>query len=141
MLPAVVLAVVAFIAGKPATAVCNVDGYPGTAPPGFTVEAWTQVGGDLVHLAPSVCAALQTPPGTVSFARGLRVVIHESAHARGVSSESCAETWADLTVYDVLRRFYRVEFFTPLSAEVGGQVYAETLRRPSDYQPSLTACG
>lgn len=142
MLPAVALAVVAFIAGKPATAVCTTDGYKGQpAPAGYILEGWTTPGTDTVHLDPTICADLSAQPGSVAFARALRVVIHESAHARGTRSEACAELWADMTVYDVLRRFYNVDFFTPLSEEIGAQVLDETHRRPAVYQPSPSSCG
>lgn len=142
MLPVVALAVVAFIAGKPASVVCDADTNPPIgAPPGYVVEAWTKVGSDTEHITPSLCAGLSARPGSIEFARSLRVVIHESAHARGTRVEACAELWADLAVFDVLRRFYNIGFFTPLSAEIGAQVLAETHRRPAVYQPSLTSCG
>lgn len=98
-------------------------------------------GASTEHMTSALCNGLSEKPGTVPFAQSLRVLIHESAHARGVRTEDCAEMWADLVVFDVLRRFYRVEFFSPLSRTVAGQVFAETLRRPSNYQWSSGSCG
>lgn len=142
MIPAVALAVVAFIAGKPATVVCNTDGYNGPpAPAGYVVEGWTTPGTSTIHLNAAMCDGLSAKPGTVAFARALRVVIHESAHARGTRVEACAELWADLIVYDVLRRFYNIDFYTPLSQTIGAQVLDETHRRPASYQPTLSSCG
>lgn len=141
MIPAVILAVIAFVAGKPAQVACDADVNPPIGvPPGFVVEAWTKVGGDTEHVVPRLCAGFSARPGSIEFARSIRVVIHESAHARGVWTEDCAELYADLVVFDVLRQFYNIPFFSPLSEEIGAQVLAETRLRPSYYQPTERSC-
>ena len=65
---------------------------------------------------------------------------NESAHLRGVRLEACAELWANLVVFDVLSRFYRVPMFSTLSWRVGEQVAALTRARPAEFQPTPTAC-
>lgn len=132
--PAVALAVVAFIAGHPAQIACDVS-ESATA-----VEAWTTPGGSTTHFKPSLCEGLGSRPGDLRFGRALGTLIHEGAHARGVKSEACAESWADLAVFDVLRRFYNIPMFSPLSWRIGAQVYAQTQGRPAEYQPSGQSC-
>lgn len=140
MIPAVpiLLSVAAMVAGKPVDVACDADTNPGPTgppPPGFVVEAWTPYGGDTVHLDPSLCKAVTAPPGTIAFAQGIRVLIHESTHARGIRQEACAELVADIGVFDVIRRLWSIEFFTPQSRLIGEQVLALTRVRPPEYQP------
>lgn len=131
--PAVALMVAAFIAGHPTQVLCDV-------PPTAVVVAWTNPGSSVIHMQEDACAGLAAKPGDLSFAHGLSALIHESAHARGVRSEACAEAWADLTSYDVLRRFWHVPFFTPLSWLVGAQIREESRRLPASYQFDGQSC-
>lgn len=134
----IALSVAAMIAGKPVTVACDADINPGPTglpAPGFAVEAWTLYGGDTVHMLPQLCDDLAARPGTIEFASGIRVLIHESAHARGIRREDCAELVADIGVFDVLRRRYDIPFFSPLSRLIGAQVLALTRLRPTNYQP------
>lgn len=131
---AVALAVAAFVADKPASIACDV-------PESAIVNGWTAPElSSVIHLKPSRCDALAEKPGAAGFASSLSLVIHEAAHLRGVRSEACAELWANLAVYDVLRRFYGVPFFSPLSWRIGAQVVAITHRLPPIYQPTASAC-
>lgn len=126
------LSVVALIAGHPATINCDptLGGHfiPGAA-------AWTPYGGDVIYATPEICDDTRQPLGTLQFAAGLNVFIHEAAHSRGIRSESCAELTADLGVYQVLRDFYNIPFFTPQSETIAGQVLLLTRRKPAAYQP------
>lgn len=139
MVAPIILSVVAFVAGHPTAVACdaNVNQGPNPPPPGFVVEAWTPYGGNVIHTLPSLCDGSNDPVGSPQFAAALRVFIHEAAHARGVHSETCAEMTADEGVFDVLRRFYGVPFFSPLSERVGAEVLALTRVRPPEYQPEL----
>ena len=139
--PAVALLVAAFIAGHPVQIMCDI---PDSA---TAVEAWSTPCGSFMHMKPSVCVGLtqkvggtEHAVGQVSFAHAIGTVIHESAHAKGVRSEACAEMYADIGVFDVLRRFYGVPFFTPLSWLVGRQVRDHTLHLPPNYQPTSGSC-
>src|SRR6266496_3650094 len=130
----------AFIAGQPVQVTCDV---PESA---TAVEAWSSPG-LAIHMKPSLCTGLsrkigepERGAGDVSFAHAIAVLIHESAHVKGVRAEDCAELYVDLGVYQVLRDYYGIPFFTPLSWLVGGQVHAHTLRLPPSYQPTLTSC-
>jgi hypothetical protein len=137
----IALLVATAIAGHPTTVTCDTSGYPGPAPPpGFQVEAWTAVGSKEIHLAPFLCSGLDSPLGSAAFARSIGVLIHESAHARGIRTEDCAELWGNLVVFDVLRRFYGVPFFSRLSLQVAAQVRNFTLVRPTSYQPKINSC-
>src|SRR5437867_3953223 len=97
IVPALVLTIAATIAGHPTQVVCDV---PATE----SVAAWTIPGTSTIHMKEHICAELDRRPGDPLFAVALATLIHESAHARGVSAEDCAELWADLVVYDVLER-------------------------------------
>lgn len=134
----ILLSVAAMIAGKPVNVACDADtnfGPTGPPPVGFTVEAWTPYGGDTIHMLPQLCVDVLRQPGTPEFAAGIRVLIHESAHARGVRREDCAELTADIGVFDVVRRLWGIKFFTPLSRQIGSQVLELTRIRPASYQP------
>lgn len=136
---AIAMAVASMIAGKPVTIACDTDTNPGPGikpPPGFVVEAWTPVGGRRIHMAPKLCAGLRAPVGSTTFALSLRVVLHESGHAYGNKSESCAESFAHdyarMAVFD----FYGIDTWMGFWAErVERQIKAETARRPTEYQP------
>lgn len=132
MIAPVILSVVAFIAGHQTAVVCDptLDGH---AIPGAT--GWTYTGGNVIYVVPSICDETRAKIGSLRFADGLSTVIHEAARARGLSRDSCVEMVADIGVFDVLRRFYGVAFFTPLSREIGAQVLALTRGRPASYQP------
>lgn len=139
MIPAapILLSVAAMIAGHPTEVRCDTDVNPGpiTPPPGFVVEAWTTYDTGPVHMSPDLCTGITARPGSITFAQSLRVIIHESAHAKGYRREACAEMTADIGVYDVLRRLWGIQFFTPLSVKIGAQVLALTRLRPVNYQP------
>lgn len=132
MLAPVILSVVALIAGHPVSVQCDpaLGGHfiPGAA-------AWTPYGGNVIYATPQICDDTTQPLGTLQFALGLNIFIHEAAHARGVVSESCAELVADIGVYQVLRDFYDTPFFTPTSWMIGDQVLLLTHRKPAAYQP------
>lgn len=131
---AIILSVVAFVAGHPTAVSCD-PALGGHAVPGAT--GWTYTGGNVVYVVPAVCDETNAKIGTVQFADGLATMIHEAARARGFSRDSCVEMLADIGVFDVLRRFYAVPFFSPLSVAVGAQVLTLTRGRPSRYQPEL----
>jgi hypothetical protein len=136
--PAVIVSVVSFVAGHPTQVACDADtnfGPTGPPPQDFSVEAWTPYGTGPVHVLPKFCTEALSPVGSPAFAEAIRVFVHEAAHARGVVREDCAELTADIGVFDVLRLFYHVPFFTPLSWKVGSQVLALTRIRPPNYQP------
>jgi hypothetical protein len=98
-------------------------------------RAWTLTGGDTIHAVPAFCTGTVAPFGSDAFARSIDVFIHEAARARGLASDSCVEFMADLGVYQVLRDFYGVPFFSPMSWRVGAQVLALTRTLPASYQP------
>lgn len=137
MVAAVVLAVIASIAGHPVQVACDADVNHSslTAPIDFQVVAWAVVGGSVIHVLPRECLYSFAVPRMPEFAEMIEVFIHEAAHARGIASESCAELTVDIGVFDVLRRFYRVPFFSPLSLRVGAEVLAHTRTLLPDYQP------
>jgi len=142
MVAPVVLAVAAFIAGHPVTVSCDAaTNRPPSVPTGAL--GWSVVGGSESHLSGDVCNDLEDSPGGLDFAAGIAVLIHEAAHAKGVRSEACAQWYAVFGVYDVLRRFYAIPFFTDESRLIGAEVLEFTkLRLPPEYQPSLTSsCG
>jgi hypothetical protein len=141
MIPALVTAIAISLSGHPVSIDCDTSTYPGPPPPApYVVEAWTYTGGDVIHMRRELCEGFSFAPGTRRFAQSIRVLIHESAHARGIRSEACAELHAQLGVFDVLRRFYRISFFSSLSRLIGEQVYLEGLKRPANYQPSFNSC-
>ena len=143
MISLVTLAIAAAIAGHPVDVRCDADKNPppGLTPaPGYVIEGWAYVGGNEIHMLPHLCADTNAPVGSLAFAQALRVVIHEAAHARGVAVEACAELWAALVVFDILRRFYGIPFFSKLSESIGRQVLAETRLRPPNYQPRAESC-
>jgi hypothetical protein len=132
-----VSAVEASAVGKVVQVTCDAEVIrsPTPPPPGHLVNGWTIPGGATIHLLPGVCNALSLRPGAEQFAHAVATLIHESAHARGVRREDCAEMYADLVVFDVLRQFYGVSFFTSLSEQVGRQVYDQTRGLAPMYQP------
>lgn len=140
--PALAALVASFIAGHPTQLACDADTNPSPTPPppGFVVESWTRVGGSVSHFIPARCADMAAKPGTEAFARGVRVLIHEAAIARGVRTEDCASAWETLAVFDVLQRFCRIPMFTSLSWKIGAQVLAETRLRPANFQPTGQSC-
>ena len=126
-----------WIAGHPVTVACDADvnQSPFQAPAGREATAWTLIGGNVIHVYPAFCDASSAPIGSVQFAQALDVFIHEAAHASGTRVESCAELTADIGVYDVLRRFYAIPFFSQMSATIGAQVLADTRTLSAAYQP------
>lgn len=137
MLAPIILAVVSLVAGHPTTVACDADTNPSPFPtaPGQVATAWTLTGGNVIHVHPRFCDFSAAPVGTEDFARVIDVFIHEAARARGVQTDSCVEMTADIGVYQVLRDFYNVPFFTALSRRVGAQVLAYTRKLPASYQP------
>lgn len=140
MIPALILAAAAFAAGKPITVACDAAQVAPPPPPGFVVEGWTPYGGDTIHLNEARCADLSAAPGTLPFARGLRIVIHESEHARGVRAEDCAELWAVYGVYSVLNDIYGIKYTDRRGWAIAAQVRAESMRRPASYRPGPSTC-
>jgi len=139
MLAPVILAIVTAIAGHPTTVACDADSNPSPFPtaPGYVVAAWTLTGGDTIHALPLLCNESRYPLGSTEFAAAIETFIHEAARARGVVTDSCAQLTADEGVYDVLRRWYGVPFFSPMSEQVGAQVLSLTRKLPASYQPEL----
>lgn len=137
MIAPVMLAVASFIAGHPTVVTCDatLNGQAANAPAGTTPIASTPYGGNTIYVVPSICDESNAPVGTEQFAHAIGTIVHEASHARGVVSESCAEMTADVGVFDVLRRFYNIPFFSSMSVLVGAEVLAFTRRRPADYQP------
>jgi hypothetical protein len=135
----VILSVVAMIAGHPTAVACDADVNPSPFPTatGQVATAWTLTGGNVIHAHPAFCEASNAPVGSDSFARAIDVFLHEAARARGLTGDSCPQMIADLGVYQVLRDFYRVPFFSPMSRRVGAQVLALTRTLPASYQPEL----
>ncbi len=131
------LSVIAFIAGHPTQVSCDADTNPSpfATAPGATVTAWTLTNGTVVHALPSLCLETQTKPGTLLFADALATMIHEAARDEGIQSDSCVEMLADVGVYDALRRFWNVPFFSRESEQIGSQVLYLTRRKPASYQP------
>lgn len=128
-----ILAVVAFIAGKPVHVVCDpaLGGHyiAGAA-------AATPYGGDTIYAIPEICADAAARVGSYEFALAVSRFIHEASHARGLRVEACAELTADLGIYQVLRDYYRIPFFTPMSRQIGAQVLEDVTRLlPAAYQP------
>lgn len=139
MVAPVILSVVAFIAGHPTNVACDADVNHGGIPsrPGFALKGWAQHDGNVIHVLPGFCDASTLRPRDPGFPETIELFIHEAAHARGIVSESCAEMTADIGVFDVLRRFYGVPFFSRLSVRVGRAVLAMTREGFADYQPEL----
>lgn len=137
MIAPVILSVVAFIAGHPTTVVCDatLGGHAAEAPADITPIGFTPYGGNVIYALPSLCDETSMPVGSTRFAHALGTFVHEASHARGVRSESCAEMTADIGVFDVLRRFYSIPFFSARSVAIGAQVLAFTRARPPNYQP------
>src|SRR5581483_9260399 len=143
MIAPVILAVVAAIAGHPVRVACDADVNPSPVPtvPGAVVTAWTMTGGDTIHAMPYICEETNAQMTTFWFVDGLSTMIHEASHARGVRREACAEMIADIGVYDVLRRFYGVPFFSPMSVMIGRRVLEVTRSAPASYQPEACWAG
>jgi hypothetical protein len=130
---AIAFTIASMISGHPTQIACDV---PTTA----VVEAWTTPRSNLLHMQPTLCAGLGMAPGDPRFSYALGVLIHESSHARGVLREACAEMYADVLIYQVLRDYYRVPFFSKLSMQIGAQVLYFSRHRPAEYQWSTTSC-
>lgn len=138
----VFLSLIAMIAGHPTSVACDADTNPSPfAAPGYAATAWTYTGGDVIHAHPVFCQDTYSAPGTDEFARAVDVFLHEAARARGIQSDSCVELTADLGVYQVLRDYYGVPFFSPMSALVGAQVLALTRTLPASFQPEACWSG
>ena len=132
----VFLAAIAFIAGHPTTVVCDANTNPSPfASPGYTATAWTYTGASVIHADPVFCSDTNDQPGNDGFARAIDVFLHEAARARGIQSDSCVELVSDVGVYDVLRRFWNVPFFSGESERIGAQVLALTRTLPATFQP------
>jgi hypothetical protein len=130
----VILSVVAFIAGHPTSVVCD-EQLGGLAVAGAVAR--TPFGGNVIYALPRICDDTAAVPGTQQFALGVGTFIHEAAHARGYRLESCAEMIADIGIYQVLRDFYGIPFFTPKSESIATQVFRQTRGLPESYQPEL----
>lgn len=136
MVAPVILSVVAFIAGHPTSVACDADTNQSPfAAPGYVATAWTYTGGNVIHAHPAFCTASNDAIGTDGFARAMDVFIHEAARARGLQKDSCVEMLADIGVYQVLRDFYGVPFFSAMSRKVGAQVLALTRTLTPNFQP------
>ena len=138
MTPLVTLLIAASLAGHPTKIACDTPTNPGpvTPPPGYVVEAWTPYGGDTIHMSPALCSGFYAPIGSTRFAQSLRALLHESAHARGIVSEACAEAFAWRFSRSVFYTHYRFDawlFF--IANRVAKQIEAETRLRPANYQP------
>lgn len=134
--------VASYVSGHPVRVYCDADKNPGADPPlpGFVKQAWTVIGGEEIHLHPNYCYYLKQPIKGNLFPLTLRILIHEAAHARGVSVESCAELYAVLRSYEVLQLFWHVTPGTTLSNHVGAVVLQASRARPPSYQPTPTSC-
>lgn len=124
------------IAGHPTKVSCDADTNLSPAGPG---EAWTYIGGNEIHMRPEACEGLSREPGSLAFARGLRVLLHESEHARGIRAEDCAELEGTMAVPSVVMDYYHVPFYKEGYGSVWfiwRQAMAET-----DLRPSLKASG
>lgn len=133
-----VVAVASWIAGHQVSVACDADTNvsPFPAAPGAVITAWTLTGGDVIHALPAICGETDAKPGTTQFADGIATMLHEAARARGLRTDSCVELFADIGVYDVLRRFYGIPFFSDTSVHIGSQVLGVTRQRPASYQPA-----
>lgn len=131
------VAAASWVAGHPVTIACDaaLDGHAASLQAGLTPLAWTPYGGNIIYAQPSLCDETSATIGSQAFAQAIGTIIHEATHARGVVSESCAELTADVGVFDVLRRFYDVPFFSATSVLVGAEVLGLTRARPANYQP------
>lgn len=127
-----ILSVVAFIAGKPVTVQC--DQNLGGLAAATGVVAVAPFGGNVIYATPRICDSTRRAVGDEQFAISIATFIHEAAHSRGYRVEGCAEMIADVGVYQVLRDFYGVPFFTPTSVLVGRQVRDTTRLSPAAYQ-------
>lgn len=134
----VALLIAASIAGHPVGIKCDAEinnPFP------FPVDGWAYVGGNELHMTRYLCDALERrDTNETAFARALGTLIHEAAHTRGVESEACAELYAQVLVYQVLRDHYRIPFFTRVSRRVGEAVARLTSLLPPAYQPTQTSC-
>lgn len=133
-----VVAAASWVAGHPVTVACDADTNPSPFPaaPGAVITAWTLTGGNVIHALPAICGETDAEPGTTQFADGIATMLHEAARARGLTSDSCVELFADIGVFDVLRRFYGIAFFSDMSVRIGSQVLGLTRQRPASYQPA-----
>lgn len=87
-------------------------------------------------MTPELCRETGAPIGSEQFAAAISTVIREASIAGPVRSEACASLVQVEGIYEILRDFYRVPFFTGLSWSIGAQVL-EVVRGgpPGDYQP------
>ena len=133
MIPAVALAVAALFAGHPTQVACDV---PETA----IVYAWTTPGTSVTHMRGSSCVALAGGPTRPGFAVALTTLLHESAHARGVRSEDCAEMWATTNIAFVLEAYYNVPLGSSLALRLVTEAVTDSRSLPAAYQPNERTC-
>jgi hypothetical protein len=133
----VALLIAASIAGHPVGIACDADR---NNPFPMPVDGWAHVGGDTAHITPRLCAALGSGVQHPDFPRALSVLIHESAHLRGVRREACAELYAHVLAYQVLQEHYNVPFFTVKSKWIVTIIVQQTRLLPPEYQPQVTSC-
>jgi hypothetical protein len=133
VIPAAALAAVAFIAGYPAQIECDL-------PDNGDIMGFALPGAPALRMQPYLCANLGKQPWTPQFVQAIATVIHESAHLKGVKSETCAEWYAVAGIYDVLRRFYGIPFFSPFSRQIGNQALMFARSLGPTYQPDPTSC-
>lgn len=136
--PDAAVQVAAAVAGHPTQVVCDADVNPSPKPsaPGFFAPAWTVIGAGPIHLVPALCSNMSAKVGSAEFANAIGTLVREASIAGPVRSEACASLVQAVGVYDVLRRFYNVPFFTRLSWSIGTQVLANVRAGPKgDYQP------
>lgn len=138
MLPAIILSVVALVAGHPAHVNCDADT---TNPFPFAVDGWSTPGGSNMHLSTKMCSYLVNYKLTTpEYGAALNVVMHESAHLRGVRKEACAELWADMMTWNVLRDVYGIKSYGPVWQTVAANVVNYTHLKPPAYQPNGQSC-
>lgn len=137
MIPAIILSVVALIAGKPAVVNCDAAT---TSPFPYAVDGWSNVGGSEVHLSKRMCSYFAYRITTPEYGAALNIVMHESAHLRGVREEACAELWADTMTWIVLRDVYRYKHYGQVWQTVAANVVAYTRLKDPAYQPSGQSC-
>jgi hypothetical protein len=132
-IPAAALAAVAFVAGYPAQVTCDL-------PDSGNVMGYAVPGAPALRMQPWLCDSLRRPPFTSGFVYAMTTVIHEAAHLRGVRSERCAAWYSVAGIYDVLRRFYGIPFFSSQSRHIGSQALMFVQSLGETYRPDPTAC-
>lgn len=133
MIPALALAAAALIAGKPVGISCDL-------PPNGPLLGQSVIGSSAIRMRSDLCERLSSKTDDPGFAAALGVVIHESAHARGVRSEACATAWSVATAPWVLDRIYGVPMFTPLSWQVQDAILATVRASPPEYRFDGQSC-